>query len=478
MKDTNRIFNYSENPHIFYRKETQDYDPGASDLWSEALGNVWDKIWDAPNILGSFIWEWQNQGIADQNSDKTSEYWYGLNQLRQENNKGIVDAYRNLKPEWWIVKQVYSPVQVGVKTIAATNGTFSIPITNRYSFTDLNELTTRWTAYNGSKALQSGSQHISCPPLQSVLASFPAPSGTTVLRIDFDHPDGTSVIAANLAVDGSPQPAPPSAHAAGSTLTVSDATSTLIVSNGLEKVVFNKMDGTITEWSINGKDVLVGGPIINLGELKASNDKKYYEAKRPPITSNAAVTASPPNANGVVTVSVKSDVASGDTGAPLGKFNATYAVQPDAEIGVSWSIAWTAPDFSLWEEGLKFSTPSQLSKMTWLRDSYFTDYPAGHIGEPYGSAQSTDVSFRASKRSLHWLTLTDRSGDGLALLSSSDGTPLIGRANTSATMTTLFASTQVSGPSDYSAAWVGDHDIHVGTGKPLGGSFVLRAVGP
>ena len=57
--------NFSEHPHIFYQKETQDYDPGASDLWSEALMKTWDKLWKDPTILGSFIWEWQNQGIAD-----------------------------------------------------------------------------------------------------------------------------------------------------------------------------------------------------------------------------------------------------------------------------------------------------------------------------------------------------------------------------------------------------------------------------
>ena len=68
------------------------------------LLKTWDKLWKAPTILGSFIWEWQNQGIADKFPDKKRDLWYGPDHLRQENNKGIVDAYRNPKPEWWIVK--------------------------------------------------------------------------------------------------------------------------------------------------------------------------------------------------------------------------------------------------------------------------------------------------------------------------------------------------------------------------------------
>ena len=167
--------NFSEHPHIFYQKETQDYDPGASDLWSETLIKTWDKLWKAPTILGSFIWEWQNQGIADKNADTKRDFYYGPDRLRQENDKGIVSAYRVPKPEWWIVKSVYSPVVVGTRTVSPTGGTCTVPLTNHYSFTDLKELACRWTAFNGKTALGSGVLHVACAPMQSVQASFPRP---------------------------------------------------------------------------------------------------------------------------------------------------------------------------------------------------------------------------------------------------------------------------------------------------------------
>ena len=93
--------------------------------------------------------------------------------------------------------------------------TCTVPITNHYSFTDLNELTCRWTALNGGATLQSGVLHVACAPMQSVTASFPAPAGMTALRLEFLHPDGTSVIAFNLAVDGVPLPAAPAGAGAG-----------------------------------------------------------------------------------------------------------------------------------------------------------------------------------------------------------------------------------------------------------------------
>ena len=168
--------NLTEHPHTFYEKEVQDYDPGASDLWSETLIKTWDKLWKAPNILGSFIWEWQNQGIADKNADRTTDFYYGPDHMRQENNKGIVSAYRVPKPELWIVKSAYSPVVVGTRTVSPAGGTCTVPLTNHYSFTDLKELTCRWTALNGDAKLQGGVLPVACGPMQSTTTSFPAPT--------------------------------------------------------------------------------------------------------------------------------------------------------------------------------------------------------------------------------------------------------------------------------------------------------------
>jgi beta-galactosidase len=469
--------NFSENPHIFWQPETENYDPGTHDLWAEALGNVWSKVWNAPTILGSFIWEWQSQGIADKNGPKPHQGPWGPDNMRQENDKGIVTAYRVPKPEWWSVKQVYSPIQVGVQPLAAAGGAFVVPITNRYSFTDLNEVACRWTAYNGATILQHGVQKINCPPSQSVEASFPAPAGATKLRLDFDHADGTSVVAVNLAVAGAPVPTPPAALAAGDALASQDSAATLRVANNLQEIVFDKHTGTIQSWRVHGKDIVVGGPVLNLGEGKAGGDRSYYRAAKPPVTANAQVTAAAASADGSMRVSVTADVLTATGGTPLGTLAITYDLKPDAEVAVNWNLDWTATDKNLWEEGLKISLPAGQTRMNWLHDAYFTDYPAGLIGEPSGVCESGDVQFRASKRNLQWLTLTDRSGNGVALLPVA-GTPLTGRANSSAAGDILFASREVGPPRDFSGSWVAAHDIKAVKGQSLAGAFTLRALAP
>ena len=473
-KDVRWPFNYTEHPHTFYEKEIQEYDPGVSDLWSETLIKTWDMLWPSPHMLGSFIWEWQSQGVADKNDDKTREFWFGQDHLRQENNKGIVDGYRNPKPELWIVKMAYSPVVVGTRTVAPRVGTCTVPLTNHYSFTDLKELSCRFVAMKGEATLQSGTMHIPCAPMKTVQARFPSPTGMTKLRLEFSHPNGTSVSSANLPVAGIPLAPTPAAMKVGTPLQTQEGADTLRVFNNAQEILFDKATGAIRLWRVGNRPLLVGGPILNLGEAdKSGGEQGYFQSNQPPIMEGAQVTAEP-GRDGMTRVSVTANVLNGDDKSPLGTLTCTYDVSADAQIRVGWQLDWTAPDTRLWECGLKLSVPSDLSKMSWLRDSYFADYPAGHIGEPKGTCKAGDVLFRSSKRNLHWLALAGAANPGLALLPQ-EQQPLVARANPGPTSTTLFASRDVANRRGLSGSWVDNHNIDAKKGKTLSGAFILRA---
>ena len=478
-RDTNQTnvrwpVNYTEHPHTFYEKEAQNYDPGVSDLWSETLIKTWSKLWPAPNMLGSFIWEWQSQGIADKFPDHTKDFYFGLDHLRQENNKGIVDGYRHPKPELWIVKMAYSPVVVGTRSVQPTGTTCTVPLTNHYSFTNLNELSCRWTARAGNTTLKSGVTRVSCAPMQSVQATFPAPAGMTGLRLEFIHPDGRQIVSANLPVNGVASAQAPAALAAGAPLKTQDGADTLRVFNASQEIVFDKGTGTIRSWRVGNRSVLVGGPVLNLGEAKEGNERDYFRSAKPPVTSGAKVTLVP-GIGGVVRVNVAGEVLNGADNSALGRLSCTYDIAPNAEIRVGWKLDWTAPDARLWESGLKLSVPTDLSNMSWQRDSYFLDYPAGHLGEPSGTAKAGDVLFRASKRNLHWMSLTNAAGVGIALLPQDQ--PLVARANPGSGNTTLFASREVAGLRGLSGSWVDNHNIDAKKGRSLSGAFIVRAVG-
>ena len=256
-------------------------------------------------MLGSFIWEWQGQGVADLFPDKTKDYYFGLDALRQENNKGIVTGLRVPKPELWFVKMAYSPVAVKARSVGA-NG--AVPLVNHYGFTDLNELTCRWTTFNGAKTLKTGAMKINCAPLQNVTANFPIAAGATMLRLNFLRADGSSVVAANLPVEGAPDVAAvPAAMKAGDAVFAVQGADGLRVGNSAQEIAFDKASGNIRSWRVGTQNLLVGGPILNLGELKGGNERDYFQAKKPPVTSNARIKTMP-GINGALRVSVVSDV--------------------------------------------------------------------------------------------------------------------------------------------------------------------------
>jgi len=329
---------------------------------------------------------------------------------------------------------------------------------------------------NGTRALKSGTLRVACGPMQTVQANFPAPAGMTVLRLEFTHPDGRNISSANLPVAGVALNPPPVALAAGTSLAAQneDGTSTLRVFNSSQELRFDTQSGAIRSWRVGNRNLLVGGPVLNLGEAKEGNERDYFRSAKPPVISGAKLSAT--GSGGLMRIKVTSDVSNGTDNSPLGTLSCTYDITPDAQIRVGWQLDWTAPDARLWEAGLKLSVPADLSKMSWSRDSYFLDYPIGHIGEPTGTAKVGDVQSRASKRELHWMTLASAAGAGLTLLPDQNQ-PLVARTNPGTNSTTLFASREVAGLRGLSGSWVDNHSINAKKGQTLSGAFILRATG-
>jgi hypothetical protein len=98
------------------------------------------------------------------------------------------------------LKLVYSPVNTTASEVAPVAGKCVVPLQNRYSFTDLSELTCRWQALAGEKVLATGESHVAAKPRSIVDASFPATPGMDALRLEFFHPDGRSVYVTSLRI--------------------------------------------------------------------------------------------------------------------------------------------------------------------------------------------------------------------------------------------------------------------------------------
>ena len=468
----------TEGPHTIYTTNTMNYDYGVKDLWGQGLLIQWNLLWPADAMLGGFIWEWQDQGLADKFPDRSGVDAEGL---RSNNHKGFVDGRRNVKPEYFDVKMVYSPVVVAGRDFEIVNRAISLPIQNRYSFTDLKELACRWEAFAGDKLLASGEKRVACPPRSSGRARFDAATGMDALRLEFVHPDGRSVYATRLEIKGLKHPAPAAAKAAAGKVNLQEAGSQLRVSTGDAELIVDKTSGAVTSWTIDGQKLLAGAFVLNLGvnrqpERRGGEDSRNsLISKQPPQLKNAAVTAK--SAGERVEIAVSSDVSLVESPAPKGTLLETLAVRPDGQIDVAWQLKWNAPVGRVWELGLGLPLPKSLDRMRWRRDGLWTDYPKDHIGATQGNAEPDDLTFRCTKRDLEWVTMS-AADQKYALCLLNSGTPLHSRARAENGGLLLYASALNCRPieQDLADGMFNDYFVYLNPGKIYKGGFSLRPV--
>jgi beta-galactosidase len=182
---------------------------------------AWDVIWPSDSMAGAFLFQWQDEGMVDKFPDRwpvhspnapPANYVPGslpavdgipsadmATGMRLTGGPNAVTTDRQtLKPLYYNLKLVYSPVNTTAREVAPAGGQCVVPLQNRYSFTDLSELTCRWQALAGDKVLATGESHVAAKPRSTVDASFPATPGMDTLRLEFIHPDGRGVYTASL----------------------------------------------------------------------------------------------------------------------------------------------------------------------------------------------------------------------------------------------------------------------------------------
>jgi beta-galactosidase len=467
----------TEGPHTIYTTNTMNYDFGVKDFWGQGLLLQWNLLWPVDTMLGGFIWEWQDQGLADKFPDRTGLTADGL---RANNYKGFVDGYRNVKPEYFEVKMVYSPVVVAGRDFEIANHTISLPVQNRYSFTDLSELTCRWEAFAGDKRLAHGEKRIACLPRSSGAANFDAVPGMDALRLEFVHPDGRSVYFTRLELKGLKHPAPEEVNPASEAVKLEDSGGEFRASSGHSEFVVNKTTGAIASWRNNGQPLLAGNFILNLGVNRqpekhgGEDSRNSLLSAQPPQLKNAVVTAKAEGDS--VEITVSNDVFLVESPVAKGTLLETYRVRPSGQIDVSWQLQWTAAMGRVWELGLKLSLPTALSQMRWRRDGLWTEYPKDHVGAAVGNAGPDALTFRCTKRDLEWLTMS-APHEKYALCLLNNGTPLHSRGEVEKDGLYLYASA-LNAPieQDLADGMFGDYFIYLKPGTTYTGGFSLRAV--
>ncbi|EWH08276.1 glycoside hydrolase family protein [Catenovulum agarivorans DS-2] len=148
----------AESPHINRPILMCEY----AHAMGNSVGNLkeyWDEVYARKNLIGGYIWDWIDQGLETKNDKGETYLAYGGDFGDTPNDEnfcinGIIDSYRQAKPQIHEAKWVFQPAQFTKSDFSDT----SVTIKNRYAFTNLSKYQLKWALEADGETIQSGAK--------------------------------------------------------------------------------------------------------------------------------------------------------------------------------------------------------------------------------------------------------------------------------------------------------------------------------
>ena len=116
------------------------------------LEDFWELFWNTPNAGGGFIWALLDEGIV--RTDLNG--FIDVNRVNAPD--GVVGPHREKEGSFYAIREIYCPVKIKLKKLPEQfDGT--IPVENRYHFTNLKDCRFDWQLVNFSTVLDRQAVH-------------------------------------------------------------------------------------------------------------------------------------------------------------------------------------------------------------------------------------------------------------------------------------------------------------------------------
>ncbi|MDH7480474.1 MAG: glycoside hydrolase family 2 TIM barrel-domain containing protein [Armatimonadota bacterium] len=440
---------YTENPNVWDVRNGADY--GCLDLWAAVHKRTWEVIWNSEVIAGNFLWEWQDRAVSDKYPLKYYEY-DPITGIHYVKTKGVVDGWRNIRPEYYHIKMVQTPVLLDSQADLETKPGFAvINVTNRYSFTDLSELKTTYHLLRKGKEIASGAIKPSLAPMTSGKIEIPLQKDADTLRVEFNHPGGWNVISYQFNIAKQEQPHLP-------TVNVKPPNELTFPKLNL---IRNITGNNPYRWKVCKR---YRGKLVNIVSTPAVPD--IYST---PLSKIKSIDAD------IVLEHIPKTV--------VGHLHAEY------ENGLfSYRIEWKWQKADIQELGWTFEMPHEYNRFSWKRQALWSVYPETHIGRPSGTAlpdsanvHLTNISrpdafdFNSTKYNCDWASLTNSQGHGLKVEFAPDQRHHCKGGFGENGTYQLIVNKQCSPPRDISSNVVPDFYLELSKGNVIEGSFWVGA---
>jgi beta-galactosidase len=261
---------------------------------NNSMGSVGDynDLFDKyPTLMGGAIWEWEDQGLwngRDPNHQYMA-YGGGFGDFPNDKyfiHKGVVFSDRSPKPHYPELKRAYQ--WVSFTGVDIEHG--KISIRNRYAFTNLSKFVPRWTLSEDGVTIEQGT----LPPIDlapgaskevtlPVKVASPRAGRDYFVQLSFElaKPEIWAQAGYVVATDQfelhPPSPVRTLVGQSAGSLSLSQDDKSITVEGDRFSVVFDKLQGTISQITRGSMAMLVagGGPKLYLWRAPHRNDDQW-----------------------------------------------------------------------------------------------------------------------------------------------------------------------------------------------------------
>lgn len=351
--------------------------------WStgqNAQESIWNRMYRDPRVLGGAIWA----GIDE-------EFFFSDGSVRGYGVWGFIDVWRRRKSLWWDAKRIFSPVWIPTREISLSEQKLvKVPIENRYSFTNLSELTIQWQI-----GTETGNICSNLPPGSSGELEIPIPdhvqNGSLLILRFFDR--NNRLITAHGVQLGKPQLMIMPKANAGCPIIEENGKDVTIKG---EKFAFAIDRETGEVHKVDNFPGLLRLPLLFVARQEAKNvfNPGGLEYAQFPIDGIRIIDG--------IQFSRLENAIEIIINEHFKDFVGTVVIVLDknGHAELSFDYTYFGEAFSISEFGLQIPMDDRYQRIWWKRQTEWDVYPDDHIGRPEGEAQARRNSKQGYTRSI------------------------------------------------------------------------------
>ena len=346
-----------------YNRRELATDPGLRDMWGAGLNLMWEKIRQSRGTLGGAIWAAIDDSFFLPNGETVG---YGT--------WGPVDGWRRLKPEFWHMKKVYSPLRLQNANVPA-NQPVRLKVENRHDFTDLSELRFDWEMGN-----RSGTAKTSAAPGQVGTLEIPISGDGKLLEIRAVSPRGFVEDVWQVTLGHDPRLALPLPSVEPGPVTLEKTADSFVIHRQGYTATINAKTGMFSSPVTGPKLMLLPKNKDNCGGVQMAGKEPKVSIFSDPCHDwqASSVVAETTNTGVVVTIE-------GSYAAARGSYKLLF--ESDGVVTVRYAFTVTKDgQCNPRQIGIVFALPVKCDTLTWRRQALWSFYPDDHIGRAQGVA--------------------------------------------------------------------------------------------